>query len=373
MSGENTPRTADGQPASGGAWPRPTSDRPRVGRVGDWNNNSPSSSRSGSSRGIATLGSLGGGSSSRPTRRVTREGGDNDDDEKEGQNYFAGGERSGVSIQTPGNRDRAGPPGSARDLVQDLLRRAAEGGVAAAPEEPSRIFAGGGHTLGSEDVESTFIPDPNSNSEEDDEVAIRHLTLWREGFQIEDGELRRYDEPGNSELLAAINAGTAPLELLNARMGQRIELRVAKRTHDDFVPSASQKAFGGQGQRLGAPVPSFTPAADTASVPGAFPTSSAPEPSADRESITTRFEVDTDLPVTSVQIRLADGTRLPSRMNLTHTVGNIRNFINAARPENRTRPYTIGTTFPNRVLEDDSETIEAAKLQNSVIVQRWVQ
>jgi UBX domain-containing protein 1 len=35
------------------------------------------------------------------------------------------------------------------------------------------------------------------------------------------------------------------------------------------------------------------------------------------------------------------------------------------------RPYTIGTTFPNRTLEDGSESIEAAGLKNSVIVQRW--
>lgn len=80
-------------------------------------------------------------------------------------------------------------------------------------------------------------------------------------------------------------------------------------------------------------------------------------------------------------------------MNLTHTVGDIRSFINAcvplsalcmrradlrgygldsSRPENLTRPYTIGTTFPNRTLEDDSATIEGAGLKNSVVVQRWV-
>lgn len=77
-------------------------------------------------------------------------------------------------------------------------------------------------------------------------------------------------------------------------------------------------------------------------------------------------------------------------MNLTHTVGDLRSFINAyvvylfayylshrtficsSRPENLTRPYTIGTTFPNRTLEDDTQTIQASGLVNSVVVQRWV-
>ena len=76
-------------------------------------------------------------------------------------------------------------------------------------------------------------------------------------------------------------------------------------------------------------------------------------------------------------------------MNLTHTVGDIRNFINAyvscllngrtqmltfitsSRPENLRRPYTIATTFPNKTLDDDSATIQGAGLANSVVVQRW--
>lgn len=108
-------------------------------------------------------------------------------------------------------------------------------------------------------------------------------------------------------------------------------------------------------------------------MPGDFPSAAPSQPAAseDRASINTQFEVDQTQPTTSIQIRLADGTRMVARMNLTHTVGDIRNFINASRPENRTRPYTVGTTFPNRVLENDAETVEAAKLQNSVIVQRW--
>ena len=36
---------------------------------------------------------------------------------------------------------------------------------------------------------------------------IRRLTLWRDGFQVEDGELFRYDNPANSEVLAEINSG----------------------------------------------------------------------------------------------------------------------------------------------------------------------
>jgi UBX domain-containing protein 1 len=40
-----------------------------------------------------------------------------------------------------------------------------------------------------------------------EETAIRHLTFWREGFSVEDGELRRYDDPAQAQILSEINAG----------------------------------------------------------------------------------------------------------------------------------------------------------------------
>jgi hypothetical protein len=100
----------------------------------------------------------------------------------------------------------------------------------------------------------------------------------------------------------------APLALMNAREGQRVELRVAKRTHEDYEPPQGSRAFTGSGQRLGAPVPTFAPTGSA--MPGEFPPSSqSTSGTGERESLTTRFEVDQTLPTTSVQIRLADGTR----------------------------------------------------------------
>ena len=69
------------------------------------------------------------------------------------------------------------------------------------------------------------------------------------------------------------------------------------------------------------------------------------------------------------QIRLSDGTRLVSKFNHTHTVGDIRNFINLSRPGAPTA-YALMTTFPNKVLSDDSSSIKDAGLLNACIVQR---
>jgi UBX domain-containing protein 1 len=229
--------------------------------------------------------------------------------------------------------------------------------------------------LGGEDRESSFIPDPTAPPPELDQEAsaIRHLTFWQDGFSVEDGELMRYADPENEQILAQINTGQAPPHILDVQPGQPVELRVAKRLSEKYTPPPKKpmSAFSGSGNRLGAPVP--TVISSESAMPGSFPAAASTSAAAthDRPSMNTMFEVDQAQPTTSIQIRLADGTRIVCRMNLTHKVQDIRNFINASRPENLTRSYTIGTAFPNRKLEDDSQTIEAAGLQNSVVMQRW--
>ena len=152
--------------------------------------------------------------------------------------------------------------------------------------------------------------------EEEEETAQRNITFWRNGFSIEGGRFYGYADPENERLLEEMNTGRAPVSVLDVRPGQPVEVVVSKRTTEDYVPE--RQRFGGSGNRLGSPVPAVT------SMPGAFPPVRA-----ERASVTTLFEVDQTQPTTTVQVRLADGTRMPCRMNLTHTVGDIRSFINA--------------------------------------------
>lgn len=104
---------------------------------------------------------------------------------------------------------------------------------------------------------------------------------------------------------------TAPLSVLGVGLGQRVELRVAKRTREDYVPPRGPRAFVGTGQRLGAPVPSFAGSSSeggSTAVPGAFPSGPAGG-SAERPSVQTKFEVDQSKPTTTIQVRLLDGSR----------------------------------------------------------------
>ena len=98
----------------------------------------------------------------------------------------------------------------------------------------------------------------------------------------------------------------APPQILNVQVGQPVELRVARRTDEDYVPPAAGpiQAFSGTGNRLGAPVPSISGTEHP--MPGRFDEGAGPS---EPQRVTTRFEVDQSQPTTSIQLRLADGTR----------------------------------------------------------------
>ncbi|WVF65744.1 hypothetical protein IAT40_000476 [Kwoniella sp. CBS 6097] len=350
------------------------------------------------------------------------------------EELYAGGGRSGLAVQNPDDQ----PQGNS--IVDNILRMAGRNGPrapsanAAQAKPQTSAFRGAGHTLGSDEVESTEVPatgsrspppstlpnvgavssstmdnllasmfgrgggaappaggrsnipaadddDDDDDDESDDNVQTRRLTFWRNGFSIEDGPLLSYEDPQNQQLLQAIESGRAPPSVFGVRYNQRLNVEVAQRRREDYQPPPKKpmKAFGGSGNRLGSPAPEVI--SSSSPMPGGLPQgilvggsgSSTPGGGSNTGAGTsgqTEFKVDASQPTTSIQLRLGDGTRMVAKVNLTHTVGDLRNYVSAARPDSRS--FVLQTTFPSRELSDTSETVEAAKLQNAVVVQRFV-
>lgn len=82
------------------------------------------------------------------------------------------------------------------------------------------------------------------------------------------------------------------------------------------------------------------------------------------------LQTDDSQPTTMIQIRLADGSRVATRFNQTHTVDDIRRFIALARPAYANQRFTLLTTFPSKELQDGSVTIRDAGLLNAALLQR---
>ncbi|KAJ1735913.1 protein phosphatase regulator [Coemansia biformis] len=312
--------------------------------------------RQGSGARIATLSSLGGHDDS-----------SSDDKDSAPPEWYAGGERSGMAVQPPDNNSS-----DSGSLVDRILRRAAEGGPAlgGAPQDeraPPAAFGGRGRTLhgsGSNRPATPSDADSDSDGEsegEGGEVAVRELTFWRNGFSIGDGPLYNLEDPANRQNLEAILQGRAPLDILNVRPGQRVEMKIAERRGEDYMPPAPPPAqpFAGRGQRLGGIAPPIAAAAGRTAPPAA----AAPAP----ESIV----LDPAQPTVQVQIRLADGTRLVARVNPSHTVAALRAYVAAQRPDAAARSFVLKAVMPPKVL-DDSATITDAGIANATVAQQFV-
>ncbi|XP_034447205.1 NSFL1 cofactor p47 [Hippoglossus hippoglossus] len=291
-------------------------------------------------------------------------------DEEEGQRFFAGGsERSGQQIVGPPKKK------SSNEVVEDLFKGAREHGAVPldrsgrGPGETSKAkaFLGGGYRLGAApEEESAYVSGERrgvgaggggGGNQQDVHVVLK---LWKTGFSLDNGELRNYSDPGNSNFLEAIRRGEIPLELRQRSRGGQVNLDMEDHRDEDFSkPKLAFRAFGGEGQKLGSATPELVTA----------PASAQQDQAANEVQASTSVALDPSQPVTNIQIRLADGGRLVQKFNHTHRVSDLREFLVAARPTMAAREFVLMTTFPNKELTDESETLQQANLLNAVIVQ----
>ncbi|KAF2826839.1 SEP-domain-containing protein [Ophiobolus disseminans] len=290
---------------------------------------------------------------------------DDDDEDEENQDFFTGGEKSGLAVQNP----NASNP---RDQINNILKRARQNAPRPGgdDERPDTRFRGAGTTLGGDDAPSRVIPDPNATSDTPapPERAHRELHLWRDGFSVDDGALFRYDDPANARTLEMINTGHAPLHILNVEHGQEVDVEVHAHKDEDYKqPKKKYVPFGGSGQRLGSP----TPGASSSSTSMAAATSTSTAASSTPAPPT--VDVDSATPTITLQIRLGDGTRLQSRFNITHTVGDVYDFVARATPASQDRQYALMTTFPSKELTDKAQVLGDMSefKRGGVVVQKW--
>ncbi|XP_004840715.1 NSFL1 cofactor p47 isoform X1 [Heterocephalus glaber] len=288
---------------------------------------------------------------------------DEDDEEEEGQRsrFYAGGsERSGQQIVGPPRKK------SPNELVDDLFKGAKEHGAVAvervtkSPGETSkpRPFAGGGYRLGAApEEESAYVAgERRQHSSQDVHVVLK---LWKSGFSLDNGELRSYQDPSNAQFLESIRRGEVPAELRRLAHGGQVNLDMEDHRDEDFVkPKGAFKAFTGEGQKLGSTAPQV------------LSTSSPAQQAENEAKASSSVLINESEPTTNIQIRLADGGRLVQKFNHSHRISDIRLFIVDARPAMAATSFVLMTTFPNKELADESQTLKEANLLNAVIVQR---
>ncbi|XP_031092082.1 plant UBX domain-containing protein 4-like [Ipomoea triloba] len=276
--------------------------------------------------------------------RRTAAGSGSDSDEP--QEYYTGGEKSGMLVQDPSKMNDV-------DAIFNQARQTQPvgGPVENLPPSSSRSFTGTARRLTGETVPS---------APQRPEVVTHNITFWSNGFTVDDGPLRRLDDPENAHFLESIRNSECPKELQPPDRRTAVHVNLTRREENCPAPAKRKTPFHGVGRTLGGTTNDDAPVEPTVAT---APLTSAPAPAMG-------LIVDETQPSTSIQLRLADGTRMVSRFNIHHTIRDIRGFIDASRPSGP-RTYQLQTVgFPPKQLTDLEQTIEQAGLANSVVIQR---
>uniref|UniRef100_A0A2A4J2R8 Uncharacterized protein n=2 Tax=Heliothis virescens TaxID=7102 RepID=A0A2A4J2R8_HELVI len=281
-------------------------------------------------------------------------------DEEEGQAFYAGGsERSGQQILGPGK--------GRKDIVTEVFKSVRERGAVVFEDEPSSTsrgrsaFSGVGYRLGqTADDHEEAAPAGNQQQQTDQPRSVR-LRLYREGFTVDSGPLRHYTDPDHADFLNCIRRGEIPPELSGSG---EVRVSLEDRRHEECPRHiAKPPPFSGKGHLLGSPTPPTVGA--TAAVAG-----DAADRAANLRAAQDAVKLDDAAPVTTIQFRLADGSRLTGRFNHSHTVGDLQAYVSRAEPAYQLQAFVLLTTFPSRELADPAATLAQADILNTTLLQR---
>lgn len=282
-------------------------------------------------------------------------------DDEEGEAFYAGGSvRSGQQILGPGKNKN--------DIVTEMFKSVRERGAVATEPVESRgqsAFSGAGYRLGANPDDNTAaVPVVRPGNQE--QVRSVRLQLYRNGFAVDGGPLRSYDDPPGAAFLEYVKRGEVPPELSQGMTGGELRIQLEDHRQEDYnasAPTSHCKPFSGKGYMLGSPTPPTVGITSNTLV-------EASDRLANERAAQANVGLDEAQPVTTVQFRLADGGRLTGRFNHNHTVANLRDYITTAVPTYQLQSFILMTTFPNKELDDPTLTLEQGELLNSLVVQR---
>lgn len=240
------------------------------------------------------------------------------DDEKDSNNRYVGGigsqgGGSGLAVEPNTADNEGGPPRNASDSIFNMAE-------AASPDEAS----------GAAPVQRT-------------------ITMWQDGFTVDDGPYRRLDDPANAVFLKSLARGQTPEEL-RGEDGQGGNTTVGLIDRRNQVYVETFRSFSGAGQSLGG-------TASPSSARGIFDPTSLSPPSSDAGGAAT----------TSIAVRMLDGSRKVVKIPSSATVTELASRAVAASNTTIEVPFRIVAGFPPKPLEDGNRSVEDAGLKGARI------
>ncbi|MGK3750875.1 MAG: UBX domain-containing protein 1 [Bacillariaceae sp.] len=187
----------------------------------------------------------------------------------------------------------------------------------------------------------------------------RTITMYANGFIVDDGQYRRLDDPANADFLTSLARGQTPSELRSTETGSgNITVGLIDKRKEEYVETF--RNFSGEGNTLrsSGAAEGGGGASGGADDTGIFNPSSLPSP----EAITTTGEN-----VTSIAVRMLDGQRKVIKIKVDGTVEQLASLAVQASNTTISQSFRIISGFPPKPLTDPIATITQAGLKGSQI------
>lgn len=232
---------------------------------------------------------------------------------KKGTESYSGGERSGMAVFNP---NEAQPDG--------------------APADPFAAARAAGAVLGSDTPAN-----PNS----------RTITIYADGFTINDGPLRQIADPANKKFLDDLHQGRAPEEL-KSTTDEPVDVNVVDKRTEKWQEKGPGLS-GGQ---------SSTTSQIKPGQGGDLSAGSTAGPTATGEAT---VNVDQSRPVTSIMIRFGDGRRVQQEFNEDALVQELYDYV---QQSTGTSEFKLCEGFPPKPVIDRTKTIKDSGLLKASLV-----
>jgi len=188
-----------------------------------------------------------------------------------------------------------------------------------------------------------------AGADDGDSTSRRTITMYRDGFTVDDGPYRRLDDPANAEFLRSLAMGRTPRELVDEGTDGNVTVGLVDKRNQEYVETF--RSFSGAGSALGS---------TTAPPTNGVIDPSQPPPTAPAAA---------DGATTSVQVRLISGKRLVLKVPVTGTVLHLVNEI-ISSGDAGSDPFLLMGGFPPRQITDWNATIKESGLAGAAVTQK---
>ncbi|CAG9484944.1 ubiquitin regulatory protein, putative [Plasmodium vivax] len=186
----------------------------------------------------------------------------------------------------------------------------------------------------------------------------RHITLYKNGFIIDDGEFRDLQVEENKKFMQNIEAGILPKELAGKDKTMNVAIKdKSNQVYTKEKMECSNSTYKGQGVKLGS---SNTPSVSEEEIKKLA--ASAP-------TDVKKIDVDDSKPTTTLHVRLYNGKKVSQKFNYDHTVEDLFQFVHSYTPIN----FSLFFDFPLKPIERGGQTLQEAKLIDTLVTQKLTQ